>query len=121
MAMRATYVESDNSTSNAQVLGTAGQDIYVKQVIFGDPTDGDTIRFYNQRVAQGHASGIGSVPDDGLTIEIVQPTGAAGKDWIRTQNFSDGGGNPGLRLDGGSFHTDGDKVTVLWEPVDEAA
>jgi len=118
MASRNVYVASDNSTSDAQVLGAASQDIFVKKVIFGTPSDGGITRFYNKRVATGHASGIGSVSSDELVCMITQPTGAAGKDWLREFDFTSNG-SEGLRLDGGSFHTDESQVTVIWEPYEK--
>ena len=115
--MQQTYVASDNSTGDAQVLGDAGRDIYVKTIIWGTQTDAKIVRFYNKRVAPGHASGIGSVSADQLAAHIAQPTAAAGKDWDRITNFT-AVGCPGLQLDGGSFHTDGTNITVQWEYTD---
>jgi len=112
--MRYTYVASDNSTSDAETLNVKGQDAFVKKVIFGTPGDGEIIRFYNQTVATGHTSGIGSVSDSGLACMITQPTAAAGKDWLRDYTFTSEF-NPGLQLDGGSFHTDASQVTVIWD------
>ena len=117
--MRTTYVASDNTASDAQVLGATGQDIYVKKIFFGAPTAGKITHFYNSSVATGHASGIGSVATTNLVWYLVQPTAAAGNNVLYSVDFT-GEGNPGMQLDGGSFHTDDDKVTVLWEPVDEA-
>lgn len=111
--MRYAFVASNNSTSDAQVLGEAGRDVVVKQIIFGTLADGNVIRFYNKRVAPGHASGIGSVSSDSLAAHIAQPTAAAGKDWTRVVNL-------GLQLDGGSFHTDASNVTVVWDYADES-
>lgn len=117
--MRYTYVASDNSTGDAQVLGAAGQDVYIKKIFFGAATGGKITHFYNKRVATGHASGMGSVSTDELAWYFVQPTFAAGLDQVNVFDFT-AVGCPGLQLDGGSFHTDDDKVTVIWEPVDEA-
>ena len=78
MAMRTTYVASDNSAGDAQVLGEAGQDIYVKKIFFGAPTAGKITHFYNKSVAPGHASGMGSVATTNLAWYFVQPTAAAG-------------------------------------------
>lgn len=116
--MRVTYVASDNSTGDAQVLGDAGRDIYVKKVLFGTPSDGKITHFYNKRVAPGHASGMGSVSTDELKLKITQATHAAGAEWVREVDFT-GVGNPGLPLDGGSFHTDASDVSVIWEYKDE--
>ena len=115
--MYATYVASDNSTSDAQVLGEANRDIYVRKVVFGTPADGKITRFYNSRVATGHASGIGSVSSDNLVLMHTQATHAEGCDWERFLDF----GNAPLQLDGGSFHTDASQVTVIWEYVDEVS
>src|SRR3990167_9710526 len=114
--MRVTYVASTNAVGDAQVLGDAGQDIYVRGIIFGNPADGAITNFYNKRVAPGHASGMGSVSTTDVVLQITQPTAAAGKDWERFLDFTDAP----LQLDGGSFHTDASDVTVIWEPVDEA-
>lgn len=114
--MRVTYVASDNSAGDAQVLGDAGQDIYVRKIVFGNPADGKITNFYNKRVAPGHVSGMASVSTTDAVLQHTQPTAAAGKDWTREINFTDAP----LQLDGGSFHTDASDVTVIWEPVDQA-
>ena len=113
--MNVTFVLSDNSAGDAQVLGAAGQDIFVRKVIFGNPADGKVTNFYSKRVAPGHASGMGSVSTTDCVLQHTQATAASGKDWQRELNFSDAP----LQLDGGSFHTDASDVTVIWEPVDE--
>lgn len=116
--MQVTYVASTNVTGDAQVLGDrAGVDVVVKKVIFGSPTDGGITQFYNKRVAPGHASGIGSVSTDAVVCRITQPTAAAGKNWVREIDFANGG-KGGLQLDGGSFHTNENQVTVIWEYSD---
>ena len=118
--MRFTYVASDNTAGDAQVLGDSGRDIYVKKVIFGTLTDAKIVKFYNKRVATGHASGIGSTDSSDVAAYIVQSTAAAGKEWTRGIDFTVGGERAGLQLDGGSFHTDMSNVTVIWEYTDEA-
>src|SRR3990167_5235572 len=115
--MRVTYVASDNSAGDAQVLGEAGQDVYVRKVIFGNPADGKITNFYNKRVAPGHVSVMASVSTTDLVLQHTQATAAAGKDWERFLDFT----NAPLQLDGGSFHTDASDVTVIWEPKDEAS
>ena len=117
--MKVTYVASTNATGDAQVLGDADRDIYVKKVIFGNPTDGAITNFYNKRVAPGHASGMGSVSTTDCVCQITQPTAAAGKNWVREIDFTSFGSG-GLQLDGGSFHTNENDVTVIWEHTDEA-
>ena len=119
--MQVTFVAADNSAGDAQVLGDqAGRDVLVKKVIFGDPSDAKITHFYNKRVAPGHASGMGSVSTNSLVVRLVQPTAGAGKDWVREVDFTSGG-KGGLQLDGGSFHTDDDDVTVIWEYADNDA
>lgn len=116
--MQHTYVASDNTAGDAQVLGDrAGVDVYVKKVLFGTLADGKITKLYNKRVAYGHASGIGSTDSGSVAFKITQPTAAAGKDWVREVDFTSVG-SPGLRLDGGSFHTDASDVTVIWEYAD---
>ena len=111
--MKYAFVASNNSTGDAQVLGESGRDVVVRQVIFGTLADGVIVRFYNKRVAPGHASGIGSVSSDSLAAHIAQPTAAAGKNYDRVVDLN-------LQLDGGSFHTDASNVTVLWDYADES-
>ena len=117
--MEKTYVSSDNTASDSEALGTAGRDVYVKKVVFGTLADDVVVKLYNKAVAFGHDSGIGSTDSANVAAYIAQPTGAAGKSWTREVDFT-GEGNPGLQLDGGSFHTDADNVTVIWEYADEA-
>lgn len=118
--MRVTFIASDNSAGDAQVLGAAGEDILIKKIIFGDPSDGKICHIYNKRVAGGHASGMGSVSTDSVVARIVQPTAGAGKDWVREVDFTSGG-KGGLQLDGGSVHTDDDDTTIIWEVADQDA
>lgn len=115
--MNKTYVASTNAVGDAQVLGDrAGVDIYVRKIIFGNPANGAVTNFYDKRVAPGHASGMGSVSTTDCVLQITQPTAGAGSDWVREINFSDAP----LQLDGGSFHTNENDVTVIWEYADEA-
>lgn len=114
--MRYSYIASDNSASDAETLGAAGQDIFIYKICFGAPTAGKITHVYNKRVAPGHASGMGSVSTNSLAWYLVQPTAAAGNNLVYMVDF----GNSPLQLDGGSVHTDDDKVTIIWEPVDEA-
>lgn len=109
--MRSTYVATDNSSDDAQVLGESGQDIRVRRVVIGSPVDGGNLTFFNKRVAY-------TGDTDNIAFKLTQPTAAAGKDWVREIDF----GPEGFPLDGGSFHIDEDmQVLVLWEPTDEAA
>ena len=117
--MRVTYVASDNSAGDAQVLGTAGRDIFVKKVLFGAPSDGLITQFYNKAVATGHTSGMGSVSSANLAFKFTQATHAEGCDWVREVDFT-GYGSGGMQLDGGSFHTNANQVTVIWEYCDES-
>lgn len=112
--MRFTYISSDNSTSNATSLNSAGRDAFVKKVIFGDPTDGDILYIHNKATAYGAAGGIGSVDTSDVALKFVQPTHAAGCEWVYELNLA-GEFNPGLQVDGGSIHTDGDSVTIIWD------
>ena len=114
--MRYTYIASDNSAGDGQVLGAAGQDIYVYKICFGAATGGKITHLHNARVTTGHASGMGSVATTNLAWSFTQPTFGAGKDQVNMVDF----GNSPLQLDGGSCHTDESKVTIIWEPVDEA-
>lgn len=116
--MQTTYVASTNVTGDAQVLGDASRDVFVKKLIIGSPTDAAITQFYNKRVAPGHASGIASVSVTDVVCRITQPTAGAGKDWVRCVDFT-AQGSGGLQLDGGSFHTNENQVTVIWEYVDE--
>lgn len=114
--MNYTYIASDTTAGNATALGTAGRDIYVKQLIFGSPTAAKITILYNKAVAYGSASGIGSVDSSNIAFKYTQPTAAAGNDIRYELTFA----GEGLQLDGGSVHTDDTDTTVIWEYVDEA-
>lgn len=115
--MQATYIASSNVTGDAQVLGDAGRDIYVRAVWIGLYGAGNQVRFYNKRVAPGHASGVGSLDTTDLVFRFTQPTAAAGNNVSYCLDF----GNAPLQLDGGSCHTDASQVTIIWEYVDEVS
>lgn len=113
--MQATYIASTNVTGDAQVLGDAGRDIYIRAIHIGLYNAGDQVRLYNKRVAPGHASGMGSLATTDLVYRFTQPTAAAGNIVTYVIDF----GNAPLQLDGGSCHTDAAQVTIIWEYVDE--
>jgi len=109
--MYATYVPSSNTATNGVSLGAAGQDVRVYRVIFGLPVDGAYVALFNSATAVGGATA-------NLAAKIVQPTAAAGKDWVRMYDF----GPEGLPLDGGNVQTDNTmNVTVIWDfaPVND--
>lgn len=114
--MNATYIASSNVTGDAQTLGAAGQDIYIRAIHIGLYGAGNQVRLYNKRVAPGHASGIGSLDTTDLIYRFTQPTAASGNNVVYVIDFKDAP----LQLDGGSVHTDASQVTIIWEPVDEA-
>lgn len=113
--MKHTYVNADNSAGDATAFGAAGQDVVVKKIMFGNPEDGKITILHNASVAAGHASGMGSIATANAAWKFTQATHAAGTDFERFVDFSDGDGGGGLPLDGGSIHTDGSQVTVIWE------
>jgi len=117
--MRYTYVNADNSAGDATAFGAAGQDVLVKKIIFGLPTDGGITILHNAAVAAGHASGMGSIATANAALKHTQATHAAGTDFERFIDFTSDG-SQGLQLDGGSIHTDEAQVTVIWETADEA-
>src|SRR3990167_7058153 len=109
--MQATYIASSNVTGDAQVLGDANRDIFVRAIHVGLYNAGDRVLFYNKRVAPGHASGVGSLSTTDLVYHFTQPTAAAGNNVVKVIDF----GNAPLQLDGGSCHTDAAQVTIIWE------
>lgn len=109
--MRATYVASTNEATNGEALGAAGQDVRVYRLLVGLPTDGSKVRLYNITNPVGTAS-------TNIAYQLVQPTAAAGKDWVRVVDF----GSEGLPLsDGGNVVIDGtNNVTVIWDIADDS-
>ena len=118
--MRVKYIASTNAVGDAQALGVAGQDVYIKKLIFGNPADAAVTNIYNKAVAPGHASGMGSVSTTDAVCQITQPTAGAGKNWVREIDFTSFGSG-GLQLDGGSVHTNENDLTIIWELVDESS
>jgi len=112
--MRYTYIESDTSAGDATDFGNANQDVFIKKIIFGNPSDGDVLNLYNKVGAYGSASGIGSVDSTNIALKFVQPSHAAGCNWVYELTFSSEF-NPGLQLNGGCVHTDADDVTIIWD------
>ena len=112
--MRFLYINASNITSAAEGLNPTGRDAFVKKVIFGAPADGVGVKLYNKATAFGHASSLGSTDSSDIAAYIVQPTAAAGKNYVYEVNFA-GEFNPGLQLDGGSVHTDATKITIIWD------
>lgn len=127
MADNFTYVASDNSATDSTNLvardeasGVAtNRDVYVKKVIFGVPANGERTMLHDAPTQPGHASGMGSVATAEVAWNFTQPTAAAGLDLAKEIDFT----SPycrGLKLNGGSIHTNSARVTVIWEPVEEA-
>lgn len=112
--MRYLYLAASNATTDATDFGNADQDVFIKKIIFGDPTDGDTLNLYNKVGAYGHTSGMGSVDSNSVALKFVQPTHAEGCDWVYELTLS-GEFNPGLQLNGGCVLTDADDVTIIWD------
>jgi len=126
LADRFTYIASDNSAGNSTNLETrdeasgagANRDVYVKKVIFGVPANGERTMLHDAPTQPGHASGMGSILVPEVAWNFTQPTAAAGLDLKFEVDFT----SPqchGLRLNGGSIHTNSARVTVIWEPADE--
>lgn len=115
--MRFTYINADNSAGDSTDFGAAGQDVWVKKIIFGLPTSGGITILHNAVAQPGHASGMGSVAVGNAAFKFTQPTAAAGELHQHVIDFTSDGGQ-GLPLDGGSIHTDEAQVTVIWEVAD---
>ena len=121
-----TYVASDNSAGDStnletrdEVAGTgAGRDVYVKKVIFGVPANSERTILHDAPSQPGHASGMGSVATAEVAWNFTQPVAAAGLDLAKEIDFTSPGCK-GLRLNGGSIHTDSARVTVIWAPVED--
>lgn len=124
---RFTYIATDNSAGDStnleardEAAGTgAGRDIYIKKVIFGVPANGERTMLHDAPTQPGHVDGMGSVATAEVAWNFTQPTAAAGLDLAKEIDFVSGDGK-GLRLNGGSIHTNSARVTVIWEPVSEA-
>ena len=120
-----TYVVSDNSATDSTNLVTrdeasdaaANRDVYVKKVIFGVPANGERTMLHDAITQPGHASGMGSVGVGEVAWNFTQPTAAAGLDLAKEINFTSENCK-GLRLNGGSIHTNSARVTVIWAPAE---
>ena len=128
MADQFRYINADNATGDSTNLvgrdeadpgvGGTARDIYVKKVIFGNPADGDQTIIHDAYTQPGHASGMGSIAVGEAAWNFTQPTAAAGIDRTFIVDFTSANCK-GLRLNGGSIHTNSSPLTVIWEPVDE--
>ena len=126
MSEHFTYVASDNSAGDSTNLEArdeaagagAGRDVYVKKVIFGVPANSERTMLHDARTQPGNAAGMGSVAVGEVAWNFTQPVAAAGLDLAKEIVFS-GPNCLGLRLNGGSVHTNSARVTVIWEPVDD--
>ena len=123
-----TYVATDNSAGDSANLvgrdeadpgaGGTARDIYVKKVIFGVPANSEITVLHDAYTQPGHASGMGSIAVGEAAWNFTQPVAAAGLDLKFEVDFTSSNCK-GLRLNGGSVHTNSARVTVIWEPVDE--
>ena len=126
MADRFTYVVSDNSAGDStnlvsrdEVAGAAlDRDVYVKKVIFGVPANGERTMLHDAITQPGHASGMGSVATAEIAWNFTQPVAAAGLDLAKEIDFTSPNCK-GLRLNGGSIHTNSARVTVIWAPAED--
>ena len=126
---RFTYVAADNSAGDSANfvardeadpgVGGTTRDVYVKKVIFGVPANSERTMLHDAYTQPGHASGMGSILVPEVAWNFTQPVAAAGLDLAKEIDFTSGDGK-GLRLNGGSIHTNSARVTVIWEPVEEA-
>lgn len=111
MANQFTYVNADNSAGDSTNFASqADQDVIVKKIIFGNHADGDITILHNAITQPGHASGMGSVAVGEAAFKFTQPTAASGANRVSEIDFGDG-----LRLNGGSIHTDSAQTTVIWD------
>ena len=123
-----TYVSADNSAGDSANLvgrdeadpgaGGTARDVYVKKVIFGVPANSERTMLHDAYTQPGHASGMGSVLVGEVAWNFTQPVAAAGLDLAKEIDFTSPNCK-GLRLNGGSIHTNSARVTVIWEPKDE--
>ena len=126
MADQFTYVVSDNSAGDSTGLvsrdeaagAASGRDVYVKKVIFGVPANGERTMLHDAITQPGHASGMGSVAVGEVAWNFTQPTAAAGLDLAKEIDFTSPNCK-GLRLNGGSIHTNSARVTVIWEVAED--
>ena len=99
------FRSGDNTATNGQALGAAGQDVRIYKILIGLPVDGKYVAVFNSAVAVGGATA-------NLAVKVTQPTAAAGKDWVRELDF----GPEGMEVDGGNVQiNDTMNVTVLWD------
>ena len=117
MATKFTYINADNSAGDSTNLEArdeagqgAGKDTYVKQILFGDPDNGDVTILHDAQTQPGHASGMGSIAVGEAAWKFTQPSAGAGLDLSKEITFV----GKGLPLNGGSIHTDCEHVTVIW-------
>ena len=125
---RFTYVATDNSAGDSANLverdeadpgaGGTTRDVYVKKVIFGVPANSERTMLHDAYTQPGHASGMGSVLTAEVAWNFTQPVAAAGLDLAKEIDFSSKDGK-GLRLSGGSIHTNSARVTVIWEEAED--
>lgn len=109
MALLSKYIASDNTATNGVALGVAGQDVFVKGIVFGAPADGKVATFYHITNPFNNAT-------TNIAAKITQPTAAAGKQYVNFVDF----GESGLRLtDGGNIITDGSQVTVIFDDEEQ--
>lgn len=107
--MKYLYIASDNTaaetTQAGQALGVENQDVWVKKIIWGSPSDAHYITIYDKVNPVLSAS-------TNIAAKITQPTHAAGCDWLREIDF----GPKGLHLgEGGCVVTNGNQITVMYD------
>lgn len=125
--LKFTYLNADNSTGDSQNLEARDEasgaglnkDTYVKSIHFGNPANGDVTIIHDAQTQPGHASGMGSIAVGEAAWKYTHPTAAAGLPHLPVIDFTSNGATQGLQVNGGSFHTDAENVTVIWERVDD--
>lgn len=104
MALRATYIASDNTATNGTALGVADEDVLVKAIVFGLGADSVYATIYNETNPFTGAT-------TNIAAKVTQPAAAAGKNYDRTVTFGDGL----LLTSGGNVVTNASQVTVIWD------
>ena len=107
--MISTYQAGDNTSTGGTAIGKAGTAVEIFKILIGTPVDGDIVYLFD-------ITNPGGTTNTNLAFKLTQATHAAGEEWVREVDFTNGHGEGLVLGNGANLMINGTMdVTVLWD------